>query len=522
MHYVADLHLHSKYSRAVSPSMTLPVMAQFARQKGLDILTVSDWTHPIWFREIQGQLEEAGEGVYKIKDPHKGTTFKEGSQSSKIKTTTHADVKAMAGGQSSKSQKDILFLLSTEISSIYKQGDKLRRIHNLIFVPNLETAEKVSKELLRRGCNLSADGRPIIGLSAKNLLELILAIDERSLLIPCHIWTPHFGVYGSKSGFDSLEEAFGDLAKYVYGVETGISSDPEMNWRVEELSNRSILSFSDAHSPANMAREATAFELSEPSYENIRQAFMRTSKLVIASDPPAGGERGNPVEKGIAPQEYLPLRGGASSSLNKGTPRNDNRIAYTIEFYPEEGKYHYSGHRTCKISFSPQEIKEHGKICPVCKREFTEGVALRIEQLAGAANADGYEEKISESGVKWYTDGSKRHPPYVKLVRLEQIIGSGMGLGAKSIKVKAEYDKLMREFGSELTILLKSTLSEIEKITNAKIAEGVGRVRKGKLKIDPGYDGEYGVVKIWDSAEQNLKGKEAGEKISEGQLGLDI
>ena len=245
MYYVADLHLHSKYSRAVSPSMTLPVMEKFAGQKGIDILTASDWTHPIWFKEIQNQLEEAGEGVYKLKI------------------------------ENVKSKKNILFLLSTEISSIYKEAGKLRRIHNLVFVPTIEIAEKVSKALIKRGCNLSADGRPIVGLSSRNLLELILSIDQRCLLIPCHVWTPHFGVYGSKSGYDSLEEAFGDLAPFVYGIETGISSDPEMNWRISELANRSILSFSDAHSAPNMAREATVFDLEKPTYENIRQAIMR-------------------------------------------------------------------------------------------------------------------------------------------------------------------------------------------------------------------------------------------------------
>lgn len=214
MHYVCDFHLHSKYSRAVSPQMTLPVMAQYAAQKGLDILTASDWTHPLWFKEIQTQLEEGGEGVYKIKN-----------QNAKSKMTM----------QNSKIENDILFLLSTEISSIYKQGDKLRRIHNLVFVPSIKVAEKVSKELVKRGCNLNADGRPIIGLWSKNLLELILGIDERCMLIPCHIWTPHFGIYGSASGFDSLEEAFGELAPQIYGIETGLSSDPDMNWQTKEL-----------------------------------------------------------------------------------------------------------------------------------------------------------------------------------------------------------------------------------------------------------------------------------------------
>ena len=218
MDFVADLHLHSKYSRAVSQAMVLPEIARWGAKKGIDILSAADWTHPLWMREIKAQLEEKEEGLYGLK-------------SQIIKP---------------------LFLLSTEIASIYKQGEKLRRIHNLIFAPNMETAEKISKELIKRGCNLHSDGRPIIGITSKNLLELIMTIDERAMLIPCHVWTPHFGVYGSASGFDSLEEAFGELSKYIYGIETGLSSDPEMNWTMKELANRSILSFSDAHSLPKM------------------------------------------------------------------------------------------------------------------------------------------------------------------------------------------------------------------------------------------------------------------------------
>ncbi len=447
MQYVADLHLHSKYSRAVSPQMTLPVMAQFALRKGLDILTASDWTHTVWFKEIQAKLEEAGQGVYALKD-------------------------AIGDKGDRRDKKDVLFILSTEISSIYKQGDKLRRIHNLVFVPDFATAEKVIKELLKRGCNLSADGRPIVGLSSRNLLELILSIDERCLLIPCHVWTPHFGVYGSKSGFDSLEEAFGDLSENVYGIETGISSDPEMNWRIRELSNRSILSFSDAHSPANMAREATAFELEAPSYENIRKAIMR--------------------------------KGGVK-----------NRISYTIEFYPKEGKYHFSGHRNCKTSLSPEEVKEKGNICPVCGRVLTEGVAPRIEQLGGAANAAFYKEKISDGGIKWYTDKTRNHPPYVKLVRLEQIIAAGLGVTTGSQKVPEMYVKLCTKFGSELNILLKTDLKAVEKVAGERIAQSLNKVRRGEISMSPGYDGEYGKVKIWNPEEE-------AKKPETPQLSLDI
>ncbi|HVF69748.1 MAG TPA: endonuclease Q family protein [Xanthomonadales bacterium] len=492
MQYLSDLHLHSKYSRAVSPRMTLPLMAEFAHQKGLDILTASDWTHTLWFKEIIGLLEEAGQGIYALKS--EARNLPAGKAGPKSETNSN--------DKNPNAQKKILFLLSTEISSIYKQGEKLRRIHNLVFVPGFDIAEKVNKELLKRGCNLSSDGRPIVGLTSKALLELILSIDERSMLIPCHVWTPHFGVYGSKSGFDSLDEAFGALSKYVYGIETGISSDPEMNWRIKELSNRSILSFSDAHSPANMAREATAFELEAPTYENIRKAIMRPSKSTTGTT-------------------------GITSTTGKKAPDTRgtldtrdtlNRIAYTIEFYPEEGKYHFSGHRNCKVSFSPVELVEKGKICPVCQRELTEGVAPRIEILAGAEAAKEYKEKTSESGIKWYTDKTRNHPPYVKLVRLEQIIAAGLGVTTGSQKVPEMYAKMCKELGSEMDILLKINLDQIENSSNERTAQTLKKVRGGGIGISPGYDGEYGKVKIWseEEEERETKGAEAP------QLKLDI
>jgi PHP family Zn ribbon phosphoesterase len=483
MQYIADLHLHSKYSRAVSQSMMLPVMAQYARQKGLDILSASDFTHPVWFKEISAQLEEAGEGMYRLKGTKETEEPKE-----------------------TKGNKEVYFLLSTEIASIYKQGEKLRRIHNLVFAPNLDIASKINAALVAKGANLNADGRPIIGISSRNLLELILGIDERCLLIPCHVWTPHFGVYGSKSGFDSLEEAFGDLSQYVYGIETGISSDPEMNWRVRELANRSIVSFSDAHSPANMAREATAFELTEPTYSNIRSAIMRPSLMMENRRSKIGveGRKLNP-----------------SSIVNHLL---SNRIIYTIEFYPEEGKYHFSGHRNCKTSFSPTEVAEKGTVCPVCRREMTEGVAVRIEQLAGASFAEEYTEKVSESGVKWYTDKIQSHPPYVKLVRLEQIIAAGLGMTPNSIKVKNLYTEMCK-VDAEITLLLKTPLDQFGKIVRQlageqadKISESLSKVRRGEITVNPGFDGEYGKVEIWKEGENVQVSKE----VPKAQLSLEF
>lgn len=448
MHYVTDLHLHSKYSRAVSPQMTLPVMASYARQKGIDILTAADFTHPVWFKEIKSQLVESTEGFYKLKDDVNGA-------------------------------REIYFMLSTELSSIYKQGDKLRRIHNLIFVPSFEVAEKVTKALVGRGCNLNADGRPIIGISSVALLELLLSIDERAFLIPCHIWTPHFGVYGSASGFDSLEEAFGKYSKYIYGIETGLSSDPDMNWQVKELMDRTILSFSDAHSAPKMLREATVFDLQEPTYENLRQGIMRLS--VIAS---GRSSRGN-----------LEI---ASSH----TPRNDeNKIVYTLEFYPEEGKYHFSGHRNCKVSVGPDEIRSGGTTCPICQRKLTEGVLYRVQELSDPTLLDRVQIKENEAGVKWYTDKMHIQPPYVKLVPLLEIAAESLSSTVNSQKSKDLYDRLCRELESELHVLLRAPIADIEKVGGMKIAQGVTKVREGAIEIEPGYDGEYGKVAIWEEGE---------------------
>lgn len=444
MYAVTDLHLHSKYSRAVSQQMTLPMMAQIAAKKGIDVLTTSDWTHPLWFKEIKEQLTEISEGIYSLKPENQ---------------------------QQSSSTS---FLLSTEISSIYKQGEKLRRIHNLLFVPNLETAEKVTMSLLAKGANLSADGRPIIGLSSRNLLELILETDERAMLIPCHIWTPHFGIYGSASGFDSLEEAFGDLSQYVYGVETGLSSDPEMNWQIPELSTRTILSFSDAHSPSKMGREATVMELEEVTYNTVRDAIMRPSRLA-----------------------------------SEGELSNTNRVLYTIEFYPEEGKYHFSGHRTCKISYGPEEIAEKGTICPVCRKRLTEGVMLRVQTLAGQSYAPKAIPKRNDYGLVWQTDKKHTHPSFVKLVPLLEIVAESLESTTMSQKTKQLYDRLLNEFGSEMEILLKTPIDNLRSFAGDRLGESVQKVREGNIEIIPGYDGEYGIVKIWKDGEDVSRKTEA-------------
>lgn len=436
---VADLHLHSKYSRAVSQDMILPLMARVGKQKGIDILSASDWTHPLWFKEISALLEEEEEGLYCLKTEK-------------------------------REEKKTLFFLATEIASIYKQGEKLRRIHNLVCAPNLSVAEKISKSLLERGCNLMSDGRPIIGLSSKQLLELILEVDERSLFIPCHVWTPHFGIYGSASGFDSLKEAFGELSDYIFGIETGLSSDPEMNWQIDELTNRSILSFSDAHSLPKMGREATVF---------VRKDGISNDKFQM-------------------PDKQITYQDIRKAIMKKSDAW---RIGYTIEFYPEEGKYHFSGHRNCGVFRDPSQTKKDGNICPVCKRRLTEGVLYRVEQLADRLNKDATLIKENSYGLRWFTDKTKHHPPYVKLVPLNEIIAESIASTVFSQRVKETFSLLCDTFGSEITVLLKTPVSDIQKTVGEKIAQGVQKVRKGEIAIRPGYDGEYGKVTIWQEGE---------------------
>ncbi|MCL5019408.1 MAG: endonuclease Q family protein [Patescibacteria group bacterium] len=456
MRFVADLHFHSKYSRAVSQDMVLPVVAEYAKKKGLDILTTADWTHPLWFREIRNQLEEYSDGVYKLK-----------SQISRPKADQPL---------AENVQKETLFMLTTEISCIYSQGGKTRRVHNLVFSPDFETCEKVNQELIKRGCNLTSDGRPIIGLPSKYLLELLLSIDNRIILIPCHVWTPWFSLYGSMSGFDSIEECFGEYSKYVYAIETGLSSDPEMNWRIKELENRSIVSFSDSHSPAKMGREATVFQIqnSRPKADQpLAEKFKISYEDIIKA-----------------------IKRESNSNL---------KIAYTIEFYPEEGKYHYTGHRNCKVVQSPQETKDKGVVCAVCKRPLTVGVMHRVEQLAQKVESGESKVKNDKYGVKWVKDPTGNHPPYVKLVPLIEIVGESLDLGLGSVKVKSVFDDLCLRFGSEIDILLKTDIKEIEKYGVAKIAEGIKKVRAGDISIDPGFDGEYGKVKIWEEKPKEQK-----------------
>jgi len=442
MSIIADLHLHSKYSRAVSEKMNLKEIGFWAKKKGINLISTADWTHPLWFREIKENLTEKSPGIFRLKDG---------------------------------SFPEVSFILSTEVSSIYNQDGKTRRIHNLIFSPSLETAEKVIKKLQEQGVNLLADGRPTMGISAKNLLELLLSIDENIFLIPCHIWTPWFSLYGSKSGFDSIEEAFGNYSKYIYAVETGLSSDPVMNWQIEELETRAIVSFSDAHSGQKLGREATVFVKNKTNTSNELSYF----DIIDAFKQKKGGNL---------------------------------KIGYTIEFFPEEGKYHWSGHRLCGVRYSPEEVLKKGEICPICRKPLTIGVENRVLKLAKKflKNEDLFLAK-NKFDVTFVYDKEKKKTPFISLVPLLEILEE---IYHSPKKAEDEYQRLTENLGKEFEILFRKSYEEIEKIGGKKLKEAIEIVRNRKVFVDPGFDGVFGVVKIFKTEENGSSKKQEKEQLN--------
>ncbi len=479
MNIISDLQIHSKYSRAVSPEMVLPKIWEWAKRKGIMLMATGDWTHPLWMREIKANLIEDGSGLLKLKT---------NPDSINVKTDDkwNNDDKTSASGPS--------FLLATEVSSIYSQGGKVRRIHTLVWSPSIATADKINKELIGRGANLISDGRPIIGLTSIQVAELVFSIDPSCLVIPAHAWTPWFSLYGSESGFDSIDECFGQYARNIYAIETGLSSNPSMNWRIKELDNRSIISFSDAHSGPKLGREATVFNLNELSYSAIREAIM-------------GGVRGQGL--GVSKNE---------SNLKSETYNlKPNSIAYTIEFYPEEGKYHYSGHRNCGIKQNPKETKAKGMICPVCGRKMTIGVMHRVEQLAGRSEEDLHLIKKKIPSVEFdgtYSESFPERPPFIMTVPLQEIIAETLGGSPTSVNIQNEYKKLTDTLGPEFEILLQTKLDEITKISGLRVSQAIGKVRTGDIVVDPGYDGVFGIVKIWGNGKKEETQEKPKEQLS--------
>lgn len=440
------MHAHSRFSRAVSQKMDLNEISSWSAKKGINLVATGDWTHPLWFREIDSQLEETQPGIYKLKNTDK--------------------------------KQDVFFLLSTEISSIYSQGGKVRRIHALLFSPSLQASDKFNKELKKRGSNLMADGRPIVGIPSKDLLEIAMTVDPDFLFIPAHAWTPWFSLYGSNSGFDSIEECFEEQSKYIFAIETGLSSDPLMNWQIKDLDQKSILSFSDAHSGPKLGREATVF------VPQTNEKFKVQSEKFSYTD---------------------------ITDAIKQKPESKLKIGYTIEFFPEEGKYHWSGHRNCNIRYSPRQVKEKGMVCPVCTKKLTIGVENRVLQLAHKSSLEDDNFVKNSSGTTYVYDKDKRRVPFVSLVPLLEIL---LELHGSPTKALANYDNLISSLGTEFDILLKKTYQEIESKAGKDFMQAVRTVRERRVFVDPGYDGVFGKVKIF---QDNEKGK---EQEKENQLGL--
>ena len=406
---IADLHIHSRYSMATSKDGTPEMLDLWARKKGITLLGTGDMTHPIWRQELKAKLIPAEQGLFRLKEEY---------------------VLPEAARYPGKAPR---FVLSGEISSIYKKGGKTRKVHSLILLPGFKEADDFAARLEKIG-NIHSDGRPILGLPCHDLLEIMLEVSEEGMYIPAHIWTPHFSLFGAKSGFDTIEECFEDLTPYIHALETGLSSDPVMNWQISALDGYQLVSHSDAHSPSKLGREADLLDI-ELSYRGLWNA----------------------VQKGEG-------------------------LTGTIEFFPEEGKYHYDGHRKCGVCLSPREAEKYNGICPVCGKKLTMGVDHRVEQLAD--RAEGFVKK----------DGKK----YESLVPLPEVISTCMGYSAASKKVQGCFEQMIQTLGTEFDILRNVPSEDIKSCAGERIAEGIENVRTGNVKRIPGYDGEYGKIELFD------------------------
>ncbi len=417
MRFIADLHVHSRYSRATSRDMELESLAVWGKKKGISLLGTGDFTHPTYFAEMRSKLEPFGEGIYVLK-----------------------------GGE-----RETKFMLTTEVSNIFSQGGKVRKIHTLIFAPNFSAVEGINDKLRSLG-KLGSDGRPIFGFPVKELVKIVLGISNECLVVPAHAWTPWFSVFGANSGFDSLEECFEEEVKHIFAIETGLSSDPEMNWRLSTLDNITLISNSDAHSPSRLGREANVFDC-PLDYREIIQAIRDKD-----------------------PRKFL----------------------FTIEFFPQEGKYHYDGHRNCGVVFSPLQTKTNDYLCPVCKKKLTVGVMHRVGEMAD--RAEGF---IPGNSI-----------PSIHMIPLGEIIAESLDVGVGTKAVESEYERLIQAGRSELAVLLDLPPEELKRFTSSRVLEGIIRVRQGKLHISPGHDGVYGKINIFSA-----NGKGEGE-ASEQQMSL--
>jgi len=404
MRFAADLHIHSKYSRATSPKMNIKTLSEFAKLKGVSLLGTGDLTHCQWLKELKDTLKDSGNGLFEY--------------------------------------NGVNFMLTGEVSSIYSKNGKVRKIHNVIFAPSFDIVDKINAALSGYG-NIAYDGRPIIGIDAKLLAEVLFGISKDIFLVPGHIWTPWFSLFGSKSGFDSIEECFEEYAKDIYTLETGLSSDPCMNWRWSKLDRFSLISNSDSHSPQKIGREANVFD-TEMSYKAVTDALKKKDK---------------------------------------------KKFLYTIEYFPEEGKYHYDGHLSCAVRFSPEETKKNKNICPVCGKPVTIGVMNRVNELAD--RPAGF---VPENSI-----------PFKRMVPLQEIIADVIGVGEASKAVSAKYSAIVPRFGTELEVLTEASEDRLLKELPEEIAKAIINVRSGNINILPGFDGEYGTIDILKENALQLK-----------------
>jgi len=419
MRFIADFHVHSHYSRATSKDMCPEGIWKWAQLKGVRVIGTGDFTHPKWLKELDEKLEPGGDGLFTLRKEY---------QTGDVPVSCRTDVR---------------FILSAEISCIYSKNGKTRKIHSIILAPDFAGAARINLALSKIG-NLLSDGRPILGLDAKELLKITLDKSPEAMLIPAHAWTPHFSVFGAASGFDAMEECFEELTPHIHAIETGLSSDPLMNWRLSALDRLTLVSNSDAHSAAKIGREANILD-TDISYPSIIESI-KTRKGFLG----------------------------------------------TIEFFPEEGKYHYDGHRDCGVSLTPKETVHHGHLCPVCNRKVTIGVMHRVEKLADR-----------DHGFR--LEGA---PSFTSIIPLPEIIAEGLKCGVNTKKVESLYFPLLEKLGSEFTILLESPLDDIERASTPLIREAVTRMRTGNVHIAPGYDGEFGKIRIFGDVERKeIKGQ---------------
>jgi uncharacterized protein (TIGR00375 family) len=411
MRFIADFHIHSKFSRATSKDMEVESLTRWAKKKGISLLGTGDFTHPTYFADLKSKLVASEDGLLELKS----------------------------------GEKALRFILTTEVCNIYSQDGKVRRIHTLIFAPSFSVAEAIQSKLAHYG-KLSSDGRPIFTFSARELAKMVLDISEDCLVIPAHAWTPWFSIFGANSGFDSIEECFGEISAHIHAIETGLSSDPEMNWRLSKLDGVTLLSNSDAHSANRLGREANAFDCSL-SYREVTDAIRKKDR---------------------------------------------RRLLFTIEFFPEEGKYHYDGHRDCGVVFSPSETKDHQDLCPVCHKKLTVGVMHRVEELS-----DRPEGFVPKNAI-----------PSIHCIPLEEIIAEALGLRVGTKAGDVEYDRLVERGGSEFRILLDATPEELATYVPPRILEGLIRMRQGRVSILPGHDGVYGKITLFPEKREEEASKD--------------